>query len=346
MEGVEPRLLLELERPPRRYYVGVGSASALFHAFLLVSAAFLGRLPVGERTMVNVNAEVRRNVTPLVAPPATLTQRAPNRNPLSQEFNVAALPPRPANPSLQMPGAAALPKQNPRAARLPDQRRTALPNTTLADAPSLDAGQLRASTPTAPPPALGVPSQLPPPQIVPEEKPKLTFERPGVQNAQTGIGRVPAPKTSVEEAIRQAARGARSGGLVVGDEDVGGAGLPNSPAVPIPGKMGSAVELLSDPLGVDFSPYLIKVLSSVRRNWFAVIPESAKFGRVGRVAIQFAISRDGSVPKLVIATPSGTESFDRAAVAGISASNPFPPLPTEFKGNQIRLQFVFRYNTR
>jgi len=46
----------------------------------------------------------------------------------------------------------------------------------------------------------------------------------------------------------------------------------------------------------------------------------------------------------VIVSQSGTEALDRAAVAGISASNPFPPLPTEFKGNEIRLQFNFAYN--
>ena len=56
------------------------------------------------------------------------------------------------------------------------------------------------------------------------------------------------------------------------------------------------------------------------------------------------IDRHGGVPKLVIATSSGTEAFDRAAVAGVSASNPFPPLPAEFKGDQIRLQLAFSYN--
>jgi TonB family protein len=113
---------------------------------------------------------------------------------------------------------------------------------------------------------------------------------------------------------------------------------------PSPGKTGSALELLSDPQGVDFRPYLIKILANVRRNWFAVMPESAKLGRRGKVAIQFAIARNGSVPKLVIVLPSGTDALDRAAVAGISASNPFPPLPTEFRGDQVRLQFTFGYN--
>jgi TonB family protein len=104
------------------------------------------------------------------------------------------------------------------------------------------------------------------------------------------------------------------------------------------------MELLSDPLGVDFTSYLIRVLAAVRRNWYAVIPESAKLGRGGKVVIQFAIAKDGNVPKLVIAIPSGADPLDRAAVAAISATNPFPPLPAEFKGNLIRLQFAFQYN--
>ena len=60
----------------------------------------------------------------------------------------------------------------------------------------------------------------------------------------------------------------------------------------------------------------------------------------------FIVDRNGQVPKLVIATPSGSESLDRAAVAGISASVPFPPLPSEYKGQQIRLQFAFKYNVK
>jgi TonB family protein len=62
------------------------------------------------------------------------------------------------------------------------------------------------------------------------------------------------------------------------------------------------------------------------------------------VAIQFSIARDGKVPKLVIATSSGQDPLDRAAVAGISASSPFPALPGEFKGDRIVVQFNFSYN--
>jgi TonB family protein len=113
-----------------------------------------------------------------------------------------------------------------------------------------------------------------------------------------------------------------------------------------PGTPGSSLELLSDPLGVDFKPYLIQILARVRKNWFAIIPESARMGNKGVVLLQFIIDREGSVPKVVIAMPSGSDSLDRAAVASISASNPFPPLPKDFRGKEVRLQFSFKYNVK
>jgi TonB family protein len=97
-------------------------------------------------------------------------------------------------------------------------------------------------------------------------------------------------------------------------------------------------------MGADFKPYLLQILQTVRRNWFAVMPESAKLGRRGKVAIQFAIAKNGDVTKVVFATNSGVDALDRAAVASISMSNPFPPLPTEYRGSIARLQFTFAYN--
>jgi outer membrane biosynthesis protein TonB len=37
-------------------------------------------------------------------------------------------------------------------------------------------------------------------------------------------------------------------------------------------------------------------------------------------------------------------AFDQAAVASVSASNPFPSLPNEYRGTEIRLQLAFSYN--
>ena len=129
--------------------------------------------------------------------------------------------------------------------------------------------------------------------------------------------------------------------MVVGDGGVGD----DVNLLPAPGKQGSNLELLSDPMGVDFRPYLLQILATVRRNWFAVMPESASHGLRGRVAVQFAVAKNGTVTKVVFGTQSGADALDRAAVASISMSNPFPPLPSEFRGNVIRLQFTFMYNS-
>lgn len=206
--------------------------------------------------------------------------------------------------------------------------------------------------PDLPPPTLAPQTGLPQiaeAQIPINEKPKLAFEAPGASSgsrAAKGPQVIPnAPSRSVDEAMRASVR-ARPGGTVVVTDmmDLPQGADATLSASPQKRQAGSSLELLSDPQGVDFKPYLIRVLASVRRNWFAVIPEGVKYGQRGRVVIQFAISRQGGVPKLVISLPSGTDSLDRAAVAGISASNPFPPLPPEFKGEQIRLQLSFLYN--
>ena len=57
-------------------------------------------------------------------------------------------------------------------------------------------------------------------------------------------------------------------------------------------RMG-ALEILTDTAGVDFSPYLARVLRNVKENWYNVIPETAKAPRRKRgiVRIEFAILR-------------------------------------------------------
>ncbi len=281
-----------------------------------------------------------RELARLVAPLEEPTQTVPNKGPLSKEFNAESLaarprvhiPPAPPGPPLRAPA------RPPSFA--PGPARGTPPVPAIAEPPRMEA-QLRAPGP------LPQAAIAPPPQIQAQERPRLE-----VPSAPPPVGRpggaVPVPNASVSEAVRSIVRGGGGGATVVGDAGLGGAGglgeglnLP-----PSPGRQASNLELLSDPMGVDFRPYLVRILSTVRRNWFAVMPESAKLGRQGRVSIQFAIDRSGSVPKLVIVMHSGTDALDRAAVAGISASNPFPPLPAEFKGNQVRLQFNFAYNMK
>jgi TonB family protein len=105
------------------------------------------------------------------------------------------------------------------------------------------------------------------------------------------------------------------------------------------------MELASDPMGADFRPYMRQILQTIKRNWLAVYPEAARLGTRGEVVLLFRIVKEGTVAKVSFSTESGAKALDQAAVAAISASNPLPPLPREFKGNQIVLRMTFKYNT-
>jgi TonB family protein len=336
----EPRLLLELAGGGGWPRAWIGSVT--LH---LAAIAALMLAPSSVFTAHKVAASFRIT-TPLVAPPAELTQTAPNREKIGKEFTLENLLPR---PRVRIPpGAVSTTRPAAPLAEVPRPQPAPLPEPPKLDAPERQLAQ-------ALPPVTSGKITAPPPQILAEEKPKLAFEKPTAVSAlpkpeQRGMApprTITRPDASVEAATRAAARSGPTG-LAVGDLDAlgqGGMG-PGLDLPPAMGKTATALELLSDPGGVDFKPYLIRILATVKRNWLVVIPESARMGRTGKVEIQFAIDRDGSVPKLVIASSSGTDALDRAAVAGISASNPFPPLPDEFHGNQVRLQFTFLYNVR
>jgi hypothetical protein len=107
-----------------------------------------------------------------------------------------------------------------------------------------------------------------------------------------------------------------------------------------------APTILSDTRGVDFGPYLDRIVHIVRRNWLAVIPESPRLGEKekGRVGVVFEILKDGSMPQERMVASSGSDPLDRAAVNSIHASVPFLPLPQEFTGDHLVLQFIFLYN--
>jgi TonB family protein len=333
-----PNLLLDWQKSresPRWIPAGIGSL--IVHVLLFLFVTAIGKLDnYVPRQATEIIPDFRK-VTPLIAPPpAELTQKAPNRGKIAKEVNVEDLMPRPASQERLAPAPAVRAFKPPVPVKQQPQP----------EAPRIEPPKIEAlnNQPQGLLPQSGTPKAPPPPQIQPQENPKLAFETPG--QGGTASERTQPPKLRVEEAIRNAPRPSDQGGIVVGDLDQPPT-LPDSVRLPpSPGRAGSSLELLSDPLGVDFKPYLIRILALVRQNWFAVIPESARLGNRGVVLLQFIVDSSGQVPKLVIATPSGSESLDRAAVAGISASVPFPPLPAEYKGQQIRLQFAFKYNVK
>jgi TonB family protein len=108
------------------------------------------------------------------------------------------------------------------------------------------------------------------------------------------------------------------------------------------------VEVLSNTQGVDFGPYLSRVVEAVRRNWYTLIPAQARPPELksGTVSIEFTILRDGRVAGMKLVLPSGDVGLDRAAWGGIVASNPFAPLPEQYRAPYLALRFRFYYNQK
>jgi TonB family protein len=344
----EPRFLLELSDPAEAPRHRLAAAGAVLCQALLVLLAL--NAPAGgfrSDSAPRVVVDLSR-ATPLIAPrnlpPFKVTQKEPNVNKPAAEVDLAALLPQPeirqnrqtpaGRPFNPPPTPAAPPQAKP--APVLEAPRIELPQAGLPNMPQV----AQTKPPTEPPPE---PPKVNPFERVgtPQGQPNSTGRGPGQTTAQ-----IAPPRPSIDEAARAVARNSAGRGPTVTDMGAGGAGgiLEGAIQKQAPSRNGSALEMLSDPQGIDFRPYLVQVLAAVKRNWQAVLPESARFGLQGRVAIQFSINKAGAVPKLVIALPSGTEGLDRAAVAGISASNPFPPLPAEYRGSEIHLQLVFSYN--
>lgn len=328
------QLLLNWARDPdeanriRKAVIG----TVVVHLFLILCLAMM---PAPTPKPVHF-PERERLVTHLTDPPTELTQKAPNKGAISKELAVQSILPSIPVPT-PAPGAKAKKFEPPPA---PPPTKPAVAVQPVPEPPKIEQAQ-------------NTPPQIPmtqlPPQIQPQEprvsetKPKLTFETPpAAPTGPVGQPRIPTPPNSVQEAVRELSHGGSKG--ITGSEtmDLGkGAGL-NLP--PSAGRPRMDYELKSDPLGVDFRPYILQVLAAVRRNWFAVYPESAKLGTRGQVKLDFAIAKDGTVTKVAYSWQSGSNALDHAAVAAISASNPLPPLPAEFRGDRIVLSFTFSYN--
>jgi TonB family protein len=267
--------------------------------------------------------------------PKELTQKAPNKQPVSKELSVEAIAPR---PILRAPSPA------------PAARKGSV-TPPAAPPPPTPPPEAAPKPTTVEPPKIESPVVAQQPQIVAPAPPKVDTPKPAFEDVarQAGparpTGQIQAPNPSIQEAVKNLSRSGGLAGQSVGDlgVDEGGAGAGlNLP--PSAGRPRSNLELKSDPMGVDFRPYMLQVLAAVKRNWFAVYPEAARLGQRGQVALEFSIVKAGGVTKVIFSGQSGVRSLDQAAVAAISASNPFPPLPTDFRGDRIVLQMTFLYN--
>jgi hypothetical protein len=155
--------------------------------------------------------------------------------------------------------------------------------------------------PNAPTPQLPAAPEAQPRGDAQREQARVETPRPSESPGGLILPRM-SPGKALEESRREALQGRGGDAGAFGGPAPGG--LSGGGGT---GYLGGNLQMLTPTEGVDFTNYLARVLASVKRNWYAVIPESARLGDKGRVVLQFRILRDGSVPyqePFLVARPS------------------------------------------
>jgi len=202
---------------------------------------------------------------------------------------------------------------------------------------------LRAMAPPAPapppPPTQPIPSNAAPSVPAPvAPSPTATRPAPPIAEAPT-----PQPATkpnfnvpgsagdAIQQAIQNSARHPGGGSI-----STGGSGGPLN--------MGG-VDILSDTQGVNFDPYLRRVLRQIYQQWLPLIPEEARppLSKQGVTQIRFSISPDGNVSAMYLDGSTHDDALNRAAWGSINGQQ-FPPLPKQFTGPSLELRIHFLVN--
>lgn len=89
----------------------------------------------------------------------------------------------------------------------------------------------------------------------------------------------------------------------------------------------------------DFGPYMRELQRRIKMNW-----DPPKGNESKRVVLMFKIAKDGRLLSCSVFKSSGLPNADKAAINAVQATAPFRPLPAEFKGQHIDIQFTFDYN--
>jgi TonB family protein len=96
----------------------------------------------------------------------------------------------------------------------------------------------------------------------------------------------------------------------------------------------------------DWGPYAQSMVSKIRVNWYANMPQLIRTGIGGVATIRFTIQRDGRITDIVILKSSGHPPYDFAARKAIELSSPLNPLPADFPNPDERVTAMFYYNTK
>ena len=190
--------------------------------------------------------------------------------------------------------------------------------------PQQQAPQQQAKQPAAPLPAHPVPQQQ---AMVDAPKPAT---RPNFGNPNQTAG------DAIRRATQELAQNRGNGG------DFGA-------SIPVEHQgLNTGVDILSDTMGVDFGPYLKRILREIYNTWLPLIPEEARppLNKQGETLIRFTILPDGRIGAMHLDGSTHDQAIDRAAWGSITGVGQFPPLPKDFRGPNLELRIHYLVNKR
>jgi len=179
--------------------------------------------------------------------------------------------------------------------------------------------------------------------VAPSNAPKGTTYKPagsptsggGSSSGGSGNSAAPAPKFSSSGGGSSKGSSAGGGGGKYTSKGTGGYGTGGNPS---PGNPNGTpgIDAIKQP---NWGPYMRDLEQRIKRNWSPPKGDSSK-----RVVITFTIARDGRLLTHKVTKSSGVPMADRAAMSAIELTAPFRPLPPEFKGQSVPIEFTFDYN--
>ncbi len=132
-----------------------------------------------------------------------------------------------------------------------------------------------------------------------------------------------------------ASKGTGSGGSGTGS-GYGRSGSGSGGGNPGGGGGRPGIDAIREP---DFGPYMRELQRRIKMNW-----DPPKGNESKRVVLLFKIAKDGRLLSCSVFKSSGLQNADKAALNAVHLAAPFRPLPPEFKGQSIDIQFTFDYN--
>jgi protein TonB len=94
--------------------------------------------------------------------------------------------------------------------------------------------------------------------------------------------------------------------------------------------------------GTRFAWYVKVVQQKVSQNWLKYEVDS-RISEANRVFVTFDIARDGHPSNVQIEQSSGVPSLDQSAIRALQRIDTFGPLPSDYSGNRVSVEFWFDY---